>query len=349
MRSPAAVPLLLITLLGGCLDPSEPVADPHFTYPVPLTDIKANKYLLYQGGLYPDGSNTIPPDHAAEGRRRSTLIQPRTLGGSVNPDGRIVVLSVGFDNVAEEFCSVNGVRPCNTWSFTGIAEADARFNAARVSLVTGAVVGAYAETWDSPTDVNYNRVRDQVLAPLGLSEQQVQVVWMKMATARPALQLPGFTSDAFALAELTANAVRALRVRYPNLQMVFISSRIYGGFARIAAHTEPFAFEAGYATKWVVETQIRQMRGEAAPHSVPTGDLKYPASAPWIAWGPYLWSGMINNKRSDGLFYEAADFEADGFHPALGAESKVAGMLMEFFETTPQTKCWFFVGQTCTL
>jgi hypothetical protein len=341
-------PLLACILLAGCLDDPETVLDPRFDFPVPLTDIKANKYLVYQGGLYPGGSNDMPADHATEGRRRATLVQPRFADGTVNQAGKIVLLSVGFDNASEEFCSQDGKRPCNAWSFTGQAEAYPDFDRDDVALVNGAIAGGFVDTWDAPTDANYDRIRDQLLTPAGLSEKQVQVVWMKMSTQRPPLPLPGFTSDAFTVAQRTADAVRALHVRYPNLQMVFLSSRIYGGFALVPTHPEPYAFETGYATKWVIETQIQQMRGGTAPHSVPTGNLSYPANAPWIAWGPYLWSGLLSNKRSDGLFWEAFDFEGDGFHPSNGGEAKVAGMLMEFFTTSPHTRCWFLSGQTCS-
>ena len=48
-------------------------------------------------------------------------------------------------------------------------------------IVNGARGGQSAALWDSPNDMNYNRIDQTRLQPLGLSEAQVQAVWVKVA------------------------------------------------------------------------------------------------------------------------------------------------------------------------
>ena len=53
------------------------------------------------------------------------------------------------------------------------------------------------------------------------------------------------------------------------------------------------------------------------------------------------------NARSDGLFWPSEDFFPDGVHQTDPGKEKAATLLLEFFKTSPQTRCWFLVGETC--
>ncbi len=212
-------------------------------------------------------------------------------------------------------------------------------------MINGAAGGQAAETWDSPTETNYNRVRDDLLAPQGLSEKQVQVVWLKEANfdapSRPAL--PSSSSDAHELLTNLGEIARALHVRYPNLQQVFVSSRIYGGYAAPNRNSpEPYAYESGFSVKWLIESQIEQMDSLGIDPNA--GDLNYQTAAPWLAWGPYMWAdGSV--PRSDGLVWPREDFAPDGVHPSASGQLKVGAMLLDFFNTSPQTRTWFVVPE----
>jgi hypothetical protein len=142
--------------------------------------------------------------------------------------------------------------------------------------------------------------------------------------------------------------VRALKVRYPNLQQVFLSSRTYGGYATTQLNPEPYAYESGFSVKWLIQAQIEQMRNGGHIVDARAGDLNYNSVAPWIGWGPYLWADGTN-ARSDGLTWERADFVNDGTHPAPeSGVKKVGTLLLNFFKTSPYTRCWFLASETCS-
>jgi hypothetical protein len=194
--------------------------------------------------------------------------------------------------------------------------------------------------------MNYDRVRDNVLTPQGLSESQVQAIWMKVADAQPTVHLPNSNADAYILEGLTGGVMRACRTRYPNLRIAFVSSRIYAGYAGYPNPTvsslnpEPYAYESGLSMKWLIEAQINQMAG--GPIDPVAGDLNYNTVAPWIAWGPYLWADGMT-QRSDGLRWLCSDIENDGTHPATGGETKVGSMLLNFMLTSRYATPWFRV------
>lgn len=315
---------------------------------VALTDLTAGNYLGFSGGLYPSGTNSPPAAHRTLGLARAQAVRPLDTSGNPSATGKMVLLSIGMSNTTQEFCSADSsVMPCSAWSFMGQAAADAAVNKGTLAIVNGARSGQTAPDWDSPTDMNYDRIRDTRLAPLGLSEQQVQVAWVKVANAGPTVALPATGADAYALLASMGGIVRALKLRYPNLQQVFLSSRIYAGYATTALNPEPYAYESGFAVKWLIQAQIDQVQSGGTLIDARAGNLDPNGVAPWLAWGPYLWADGLN-PRSDGLVWERADLEADGTHPAQPGEAKVGTQLLGFFKTSEFSRCWFVVGGSCS-
>ena len=292
---------------------------------VPLIDLGSNLYLdQFRGGLYENGSNVMPLDQRAAELRHIAAIEPLDRDGNPSADGKIVLLSIGMSNTTQEFCAQGNPSPCSPWSFAGQAAADPAVNHRTLVIVNGARGGQDAETWDSPSDTNYNLVRDNDLGAAGLSEKQVQAIWLKEANAQPRVSLPSPSADAYGLVREIGDIVRAAKVRYPNLQLVFLSSRIYAGWATTTLNPEPYAYESGFAVKWAVAAQIEQRRSARVDPLAGNLDDR---TGPWIGWGPYLWDPT----------WPRSDFEGDGTHPAQPAEQKVGRMLLEFFKMQP----WF--------
>lgn len=307
--------------------------------PLPLIDMGATTYLGFRGGLYPNASNVPPAAHANEGANRVNLIEPLDSNGNPDPAGTIILLSIGMSNTAQEFCGEDYWADCTPESFGGQAVSDPQVRHANLTLINGARAGQSATTWQSPRSPNY-QIISQKLSAAGLSEEQVQVIWLKVANdnsaANPAL--PDSEADAYLLLARLANIVRTLKLLYPNLQQVFLSSRIYGGYSNLPTSPEPYAYETGFAVKWLIEAQIEQMAaGQINPQ---TGDLNYNTVAPWLAWGDYVWANG-SQPRSDGLTWQPADFEADGLHPSSSGIEKVGQLLLDFFKNSPFTAPWF--------
>ena len=267
------------------------------------------------------------------------------MNGDESPFGKFVLISIGMSNASEEWCSKSSGPPCTSWSFMGRVAADPTVNRYSMVVVNGAAADQDAPAWTSATSPNYDRIKVARLAPLGLSENQVEIAWVKLADPHPSVSLPSDSADAYAFLSNLGQVLRALRIRYPNLLLVFVSTRVYGGYSTTAWNPEPYAYEEGFSVKWAIESQIKEMRGQAPdPHA---GTLNYSKkAAPVILWGPYLWANGTT-ARGDGLIWDRADFEEDGEHPSQSGETKVAGMLLGFFKNSLYTKCWFLANQYC--
>ncbi len=327
----------LLLVLSLCTAPL--AAQPNCATPnlgrTPINDLGTGLYLgLYQGGLYPGGANAPPEAHRAEGVERALAVAP--IAGPAG--SRYLLLSIGMCNTSQEFCGP-AVPPCTTRSFVGKAALDGRVDHGELAIVNGAHGGQTATLWESASNAAYQWIEDNALTPAGYTEEQVQIVWVKVANAGPASGLPAADADAFALVSSLGNIARAAKVRYPNLRMVFVSSRIFAGYATTALNPEPYAYESGFAVKWLIEAQVDQMAGGGIDPRA--GDLDYGTVAPWLVWGPYLWADGPN-PRSDGLTWDCpADYENDGTHPGDGAEEKVGQRLLDFFLTSPFGSPWF--------
>jgi hypothetical protein len=308
-------------------------------------DLSTGTYYGHIGGLYPGGGNFPPPEHDSAARIRRNQIKALDVNGDESPFGKYVLLSIGSSNTTQEWCSANSAPPCSSWTFMGRAAADPAVNHYTLVIVNGAAPDQDAAQWTSPTSANYERIKVGRLAPLGLSENQVQAVWLDLADAKPAVALPADSADAYTLVTNLGLVVRSLRARYPYLRLVFISSPIYAGYPIGDLSGEPYAYESGFSVKWLIESQINEMKGQAT--NPRAGSLDYvKKAAPLILWGPYLWAaGGV--ARSDGLWWLRTDFEADAIQPSQAGETKVADKLLDFFKNSAYTRCWFVNGGYC--
>jgi len=165
-----------------------------------------------------------------------------------------------------------------------------------------------------------------------VTRAQVQAVWLKEADPGPDEGWPGYAKK---LQGELARIMRLMRGRFPNLKLVYLSNRIYGGWAKTRLNPEPYAYETGFAVKWVVEQQIK---GDPELNFDPA---RGPVKAPWMSWGPDLWANG-STPRKDGYHYVEGDLRADdGTHEEVQGQDKVGRALLNFFETDTTTRGWF--------
>jgi hypothetical protein len=306
----------------------------------PINDLGSGLYLnQFRGGLYPGGSNTVPAAHESVGLARAAAIQPLNSAGQPDANGKYVLTSIGMSNTTQEFCSGNGTS-CASYTFMGQAAASPAVDRSNLVIVDGAQGGQDAKVWTLPTDTTYDNVK-QRLQGAGVTEAQVQALWLKQADAHPSVSLPNSNADAYTLEAELGQIARAAKARYPNLQIIFLSSRIYAGYATSDLNPEPYAYESGLAVKWLIEAQIQQMeRGGGI--DTRAGDLNYNnGTAPWLAWGPYLWADGMN-PRSDGLTWVPSDFRTTDYtHPETPGRTKVGSMLLDFLLSSEFAQPWF--------
>jgi hypothetical protein len=305
---------------------------------VPLNDLGSAPYNYgYFGGLYENGSNVMAADHFVHGLAAASRIQPLDADGHPSPDGKIVFLAAGFGETARIM-----------ESFAGIAANDRRVDHNHLVILNAARDGADYRFWDGLPDgtPRYDAVNAGTLAPANVTPQQVQVAWVEMEneTFLPLGSSAVAGADPYRLKSFIAGVVREMKRQYPNLQIAYLSSRVYGGYA---TNGEPFAYETGLANRWVITTQMEQERMEIPEwhwdSRVGLIDDTRSAVAPWVAWGPYLWANGAT-PRSDGLAWLRGDFEADGATLSASGAVKGAKLLFDFLLHEPTAKGWFFSG-----
>jgi hypothetical protein len=290
---------------------------------VPLTDLGTGLYEGKPGGLYPDGKNVRPPAHEEAGLKLAREVVSRGADGKPAADGRIVLLSIGMSNTTQEFSA-----------FQRLAASEPGLNP-RLLLVDGAQGGMTAAVVANPDgprgQVFWQTVADR-LAGAGATPAQVQAVWLKEADAQPSAPFPKYPET---LRDEMAQIVRLLHDRFPNLKLVYVSPRIYGGYATTRLNPEPYAYQSGFAVKWLVEQQIK---GDPSLNFDPA---KGPVRAPWLSWGPYLWADGLKPRGGDGLTYAQSDLAQDGTHPSPSGREKVARLLLDFLKTDTTGRTWF--------
>ena len=292
----------------------------------PLNDLGPREYAYgYVGGLWDEGTNVIPGDHLAAGMQQAALVVPRDRNGNPSANGKIAFISVGSANTQRTF-----------EAFAAKAAGDPRI-ASDVVLINAATA-IDARRWGGSWDSNYNRIRSQLLTPAGLTEAQVQVAWIQLSTEYPDPPLPIQNGDAYVLKGWIAESLRALKERYPNLAVAYLSSREYAGYAKTNWNPEPFAYESGFSVRWVLMGQITYMRTGFFWDSR-VGHLDYTRNAPWVTWGPYLWADGAN-RRSDGVAWTESDFVNTGEFLSPQGADKTSAMLLDFLLREP-TATWF--------
>lgn len=297
---------------------------------VPINDLGTGFYLGSQGGIYPRGSNVLPPSHFSAGLFAAVQVVPRDGQGSPSSTGKIGLLTIGMSNTQQEsafwgqmIASDSAVNP--KLVFVNGAQGG------QTAQIIADEFGAGAQFW-----ANVNTF----VANKGLTNLQVQAVWLKEANANPSNGWPAYAQG---LRNNLITICGIINRRFPLCQLCYVASRTYGGYATTSLNPEPYAYQSGFSVKWLIESQINGNPLLAFGGPAGTRLASTRPRSPWLAWGPYFWADGIT-PRSDGLTWVRPDFGADGTHPSTQGAAKVAGMLMQFFKTDPTTRTWFLAN-----
>jgi hypothetical protein len=199
-------------------------------------------------------------------------------------------------------------------------------------VVNGALGGQTADRWLDLNALAWSEAAARI-SQRKATAQQVQVVWIKQVITNAG----DFPGKALELQQALETIVHNLHSVYPNLKIVYLSSRTRSYLYGFGLSPEPAAYESGFAVKWLIEKQID---GDPELNFDPArGDVK----APYLAWGPYLWIDG-ETPRADGRVWLAEDLATDCTHPTRSGVNKVAEMLMEFFRSDSTAVSWFLAG-----
>ncbi|MCB8940830.1 MAG: hypothetical protein H6655_20695 [Ardenticatenaceae bacterium] len=257
---------------------------------IPMPELGAGFYRDEQGGLYPSGLNTPPTSY---------LNELNTMANQLAQEEELVVLGLGMSMMQN---AMSGFTP-----FTNAAD----INTA-LTVINGAI-GSNQQRWQNPNSPVWNRGLEQ-LAAADLGPGDVDVILYHNAWSGPSLPFPEhpeMVKDSFAI---TMDIIAQL---YPNVQIIYLNSRHYGGWNPNSKAPEPWAYEEGWAVKWLIEERIN-------------GEI----DTPLLAWMAYQWDST----------WPESYFVADGLH--LSNEGKAAsGALWDaHFRTSSYIAPWY-LGQ----
>ncbi len=299
-----------------------------YTGLVPLPEMGTKTYKTFAGGLYPNGINTPPPTHFQAALTLAQNLKPLAANGNVDTtNGKIVMVSIGMSNTTQEFASKG------SGAFVPRMKNDASRNS-KLVLIDCAQGGQTANVWADPLSNVWSVVQTRV-SQAGCTLAQVQVAWVKHGNGHPAND-GAFPLHAQVLKNDMESCLQLMKDDFPNIKLAYFSSRTRAYTNDTATlNPEPYAYECGFATRWLIEDQING-----------NGNINYDPGqgivrAPLVLWGPYLWIDGTT-PRTDGKTWLCSDLESDFTHPSSsGGVPKVADQLIAFFKTDPTTRPWF--------
>jgi hypothetical protein len=257
-------------------------------------------------------------------RSMTDAITPLSSNGSPDQsNGKIVMIGVGASNPRTEFNA-----------FIAKATVDPAINANLV-LANTCVGGQGVQKMNQPSD-SYWKNAAKVLDSLGCSAQQVQVAWVETDNTQDADTT--FPAAAQGLADQLYTLCSTMRTHYPNLKVIYFSSRSYAGYIDPATALagrgllSPRDYLNGWAIKFLIERQINGTAGYAFSGESP--------ALPALMWCTDNWADGITPKL-DGLFWHCDDFSGDGLHLSPLGEEKSGARIHAFFSTDALAQTWY--------
>ncbi len=301
---------------------------------IPLNDLGTGFYLGYQGGLFPFGANAENPasTHYKKGKNFAKNIKPLDSLGNINLDSGAVLMA-GFGpsipgHLMDNFVGLVRDSLENTFNTNPCFDA--------INLCAGGKGLDYAIGPES--NKYWNGLVDKVYEK-GYDPAQVQIGWMyfndKYDSLAPA---PSFPATPQQVTDDLIEFLHLLMDRFPNMKIMFVSGRHFGGFAdplneQYIAISEPSSYWNNFSVKWLIE---RQINGDP--------QLKYFGAgieAPFLTWGPYYWTDGNIPRTTDGRYYTCDAYSTtDGYHLTDSTNALDANYLLEVLYSSVFSKTY---------
>ncbi len=286
----------------------------------PIDELGSATFMGHQGGLYPNGSNEMPPAFYQDAIMMAKSIVPLDKNGNADDKGEIGLIALGASTVAMFGKALDKM----------IEEDNNRRS--DINYVNCGIGGQDLSDIMNPS-ANFWSVIDTRVKEAGMTLDQVQVIWFEEDNLKN--RDNDIDARGNALVSDFTQTIQFCKQHYPNLKLFYVSGRHTTAFMPADAndkHREPKAYVNGWACKWLIEKQIN---GDPA--------LSYKgknAVAPLILWGPYFWT-QGEKPRKDGYSWTTDLVGGDGIHPTAEGEVRVAKDLMDFWTNDPVSQIWF--------
>lgn len=305
--------LMSVTPAFGALARIKPAPIVAAAPKIPLDEMKT-PYLGEVGGLYGDWRNA-PSDALAKAAAEAVArIVPLNSAGAPSNRGKIGFLAIGHSTTKSIFDTFR--------------TASRSVKAAPVTLVNGGRDGMVSVNW-ATQQAPWKHALSQVRAA-GLDAKQIQAIWIETAFIFPASYGSYAQRKSAFVGHLNAIVNRAAST-FPNLQVMYFSSRYYAGYTRFPIDPEPYAYESAFGVRELILSRINEH----------TTSPDQAVRKPVVMWGPYYWTDGMTASKIDGLSWNVRDFQGDGIHPSTSGRAKGADQLLRFFTQDALARRWF--------
>lgn len=304
------------------------IARPDF---IPLTDMEGLTFRGFSGGLYGNGSNIPPTDHAMAVESAVQSLRRLNANGTPDNNGKIVMIGVGASNPRTEFDEF--IRNYASYSDKNSS----------LVLINTCIGGQGIQKMNVQTD-NYWKQAQKIIEDSNYTKQQVQIAWIETENTQQADTV--FPRAPLSLAKEYQQLLATLRKEFPQLKLCYLSARGYAGWvSNNQTVGKGLLFPRDYYNGWAIRFLLDSIMTNKGDYAYAGKD----AVIPLATWGSYLWSNG-EQKRKDGFSLDCeTDIGPDGLHLTAAGERKMGYLLFDSFMANTSAKSWFTATKTSAI
>jgi hypothetical protein len=290
------------------------------TVNVPINDLATGTFRGYEGGLFPNGTNTPSGTYGRDLLSACKSVVPIDTFGLSSSSGSIVFISLGGSTSGHLFDSLKAktTRSPRANPYLQLLKCSNGYGSASVNSIM------------NPTDPYWDFVT-QVILGQHSSFRQVQVVYLESDDSSVKVNFPQRPAQ---LKSELQECFRTLKNKFPNIKLVYLLGRTrtfeYGTITQKRFNREPSPYYFGWAAKWAIEDQINGVPGTAYKGKN--------AVSPLITWGWYEWGN--DTPRQDGFKWTQQDTR-DGLHATPAGEDTLSTRFQNFLLTDRGASTWY--------